>query len=126
MEVIDFKTEKQGDVVIIHVFLSRATLAKAVKFKDLVSEFIDKGTNKFVIDLGICEYLDSTFLGAMVSLLKRVNSLNGDLRLVYSKEMPSLVFVLTRMDKVFKVFARLDEALESFNPEKPKSTLQWK
>ncbi len=126
MEITEFKTEKNGDVVIIQVFLNRATLAKAVKFKDLVSGLIDEGTSKLIIDLSICEYLDSTFLGAMISLLKKVNSLNGDLRLVYSKEMPSLVFVLTRMDKVFKVFNSLDEALESFNPEKPKPPLQWK
>jgi len=126
MEMIEFKTEQHDDVSIVHVFLNRATLAKAVKFKDLVSEIIDAGTHKIIIDLNICEYLDSTFLGAMISLLKKANSLGGDLRLVYSKEMPSLVFVLTRMDKVFKVFSGLDEALESFNPEKPKPTLQWK
>ncbi len=126
MEITEFKIEKNGDVVVVQVFLNRATLAKAVKFKDLVSGLIDDGINKFIIDLSICEYLDSTFLGAMISLLKKVNSLNGDLRLVYSKEMPSLVFVLTRMDKVFKVFSGLDEALASFNPEKPKQPLQWK
>lgn len=126
MEITEFTTEKHGDVIIVHVFLNRATLVKAVKFKDLITQLINSGTTKFVIDLGICEYIDSTFLGAMVSVLKKVNSLNGDLRLVYSKEMPSLVFVLTRMDKVFKVFNDLDTALASFNPGGPKSPLQWK
>lgn len=126
MEITEFKTEKHGDVAVVQVFLTRATLAKAVKFKDLITKLINDGINKFVIDLGICEYIDSTFLGAMVSLLKKVNSLNGDLRLVYSKEMPSLVFVLTRMDKVFKVFNELDAALASFNPSSKKPPLQWK
>ncbi|MCL4547841.1 MAG: STAS domain-containing protein [Bacteroidetes bacterium] len=121
---MDFKSEKNGDIVIIHVYLTRATLAKAVQFKDFVNEIIQAGTNKIIIDLGICEYIDSTFLGAMVALLKKVNTMNGDLRLVYNKEMPSLVFVLTRMDKVFKVFPLLDEALESFGRGKPK--LSWK
>jgi len=127
MEITEFKIDRHGDVIVVHVFLSRATLARALKFKDLVTEAIGEGATKLVIDLSICEYIDSTFLGAMVSLLKKVNSLNGDLKLVYSKDMPSLVFVLTRMDKVFKVFNSLDDALESFNPEKPKSSpLQWK
>ena len=121
---MDFKSEKNGDIVIIHVYLTRATLAKAVQFKDFVNEIVQAGTNKTIIDLGICEYIDSTFLGAMVALLKKVNTMNGDLRLVYNKEMPSLVFVLTRMDKVFKVFPLLDEALESFGRGKPK--LSWK
>jgi len=120
---MDFKSEKKGDIVIVHVYLTRATLAKAVQFKDFVNEMIQTGTNKIIIDLSICEYIDSTFLGALVALLKKVNTMNGDLRLVYNKEMPSLVFVLTRMDKVFKVFPVLDEALESFGGGKPK--LSW-
>lgn len=126
MEVNEFRTEKYGDVMVVQVFLSRATLAKAVKFKDLVTNLISEGSNKLIIDLGMCEYIDSTFLGAMVSLLKKTNSLNGDLRLVYSKEMPSLVFVLTRMDKVFKIFPKLDDALASFNAAPNRPPLQWK
>jgi anti-anti-sigma factor len=121
---MDFKSDKIGEVAIVHVFLNRATLAKALKFKEFVGEMISAGANKIVVDLSICEYVDSTFLGAMVALLKRVNSLNGDLRLVYNKDLPSLVFVLTRMDKVFKVFPALDEAVESFEGSKPKLT--WK
>ena len=121
---MDFKLEKIGEVAVIHVFLKRATLVKAVLFKDFVTDVVSGGTVKIVIDLGICEYVDSTFLGAMIALLKKTNSLNDDLRLVYNKEMPSLIFVLTRMDKVFKVFPGLDEAVESFTGGKPK--LSWK
>ena len=121
---MDFKLDKIGEVAIVHVFLNRATLAKALKFKEFVEELVSAGANKIVVDLSICEYVDSTFLGAMVALLKRVNALNGDLRLVYNKDLPSLVFVLTRMDKVFKVFPALDEAVESFEGSKPKLT--WK
>lgn len=121
---MDFKSEKIGDIGVVHVYLTRATLAKAVSFKDFAMEVISAGSNKLVIDLSICEYIDSTFLGAMVALLKKVNSLSGDLRLVYNKETPSLVFVLTRMDKVFKIFANLQDAVDSFSAGKPK--LNWK
>jgi anti-anti-sigma factor len=123
---MEFKSEKFSDVTVIHVFLTRATLAKAVTFKDYVTEIVDGGSNKIIIDLSICEYIDSTFLGAMVAILKKVNSLNGDLRLVYNKEVPSLLFVLTRMDKVFKTFTALDDALASFNVSGNKpSSLNW-
>lgn len=123
---MEFKSEKFSDVTVVHVFLTRATLAKAVTFKEYVTEIVDSGSIKIIIDLSICEYIDSTFLGAMVAVLKKVNSLNGDLRLVYNKEVPSLLFVLTRMDKVFKTFTALDDALASFNVSgnKPPS-LNW-
>lgn len=123
---MEFKSEKYEGVAVVSVFLNRATLARAVKFRDFVTEIINSGTNKFIVDLSMCEYIDSTFLGAMVSLLKKVNSLNGDLRLVYNKEVPSLMFVVTRMDKVFKIFNKLDEALESFNISGNKPSIQWK
>ena len=121
---MDFKSDKIGDITIIHVYLTRATLAKAVKFKEFVEEIISSGATKLIVDLGICEYVDSTFLGAMISLLKKINSISGDLRLVYNKDMLSLVFLLTRMDKVFKVFPMLDKAVDSFEGGKPK--LSWK
>ncbi|MBM4172577.1 MAG: STAS domain-containing protein [Ignavibacteria bacterium] len=123
---MEFKLEKTGDVGVVHIFLTRATLAKAVAFKEFVSEIIDGGSNKLIVDLSICEYIDSTFLGAMVALLKKTNTKDGDLRLVYNKEIPSLLFVLTRMDKVFKTFPKLDEALASFNISGTKPTLNWK
>jgi anti-anti-sigma factor len=123
---MEFKLEKTGDVGIIYIFLTRATLAKAVAFKEFVSEIIESGSNKLIVDLSICEYIDSTFLGAMVALLKKTNIRDGDLRLVYNKEIPSLLFVLTRMDKVFKTFPNLDEALASFNISGIKPTLNWK
>jgi anti-anti-sigma factor len=124
---MELKSEKFSDVTVIHVFLTRATLAKAVSFKEYVSDIITNGAHKIIIDLSICEYIDSTFLGAMVAMLKKVNALNGDLRLVYNKEVPSLLFVLTRMDKVFKTFTSLDDALASFNVSGNKPpTLNWK
>lgn len=123
---MEFKSEKYNDVVVVHVYLTRATLTKAVKFKEFVTQIIDEGISKLIIDLTLCEYIDSTFLGALISLLKKVNSLNGDLRLVYNKDVPSLVFMVTRMDKVFKVFSTMEEALASFNVSASKPTLKWK
>lgn len=120
---MDFKSEIYGDVAVVHVYLNRATLAKAIAFKDFTQNIIDEGYSKLIVDLSMSEYLDSTFLGAMVSLLKKVSVLNGDLRLVYKKEMPSLMLVLTRMDKVFKIFDDLQGAIESFNGSIPK--LEW-
>jgi len=113
---MEFKSEKILDVTIVHVYITRATLTKAVSFKDFLTVLIDEGARKFIIDLASCEYIDSTFLGAIVSVLKKLLAMQGDLRLVYNKDVPSLIFMLTRMDKVFKIYDSLDLAIESFNP----------
>jgi anti-anti-sigma factor len=113
---MEFKSEKILDICIVHVYITRATLTKAVDFKDFLNVLIDEGSKKFVIDLSACEYIDSTFLGAIVSVLKKLNASGGDLRLVYNKDVPSLIFMLTRMDKVFKIFDDLSLAITSYNP----------
>jgi anti-anti-sigma factor len=113
---MEFKSEKILDICVVHVYITRATLTKAVSFKDFLTLLIEEGAKKFIIDLSSCEYIDSTFLGAIVSVLKKLMGLGGDLRLVYNKEVPSLIFMLTRMDKVFKIYDDLGLAMNSFNP----------
>lgn len=113
---MEFKSEKILDICVVHVYITRATLTKAVSFKEFLHVLIEEGARKFIIDLGACEYLDSTFLGAIVSVLKKLTAMNGDLRLVYNKDVPSLIFMLTRMDKVFKIYDSLETAMTSYQP----------
>ncbi len=68
---------------------------------------IDGGNTKVVIDLGECEFVDSTVLGVLVSSLKRAMSNDGDVRIVWGDNTESSMFYITRMDKVFKLFDNL-------------------
>lgn len=111
----EFKIKEQGKVTIVTVFLTRATLQYAVQFKDFILRLLNEEKIFLVVDLSMCQYLDSTFLGALVSSLKKIVASGGDLRLVYSKELSSLIFEMTRMDKVFEVYRDLEEAIASYN-----------
>lgn len=125
---MDYKTESFGEITVISVFLQRATLKNAAGFKEYVLHLINNGNAKLIVDLSVCEYIDSTFLGALVAALKKAASLNGDLRLVYSSKASTLIFDLTSMNKVFKIYHELDEALDGFGETdtNTKRTLTWK
>lgn len=125
---MDYKTESFGEITVVSVFLQRATLKNAAGFKEYVLHLISSGSTKIIIDLSICEYIDSTFLGALVASLKKAASLNGDLRLVYSSKASTLIFDMTSMNKVFKIYHELDEALAGFGETgaNTKRTLTWK
>ncbi len=110
-----YETKHIDDITLITVFLSRATLDKAIKFKEYVMGEIDNGASKIIIDLSPCDFIDSTFLGALVACLKRVTSKNGDLMLVYNNTAHAVIFGQTRMDKIFKIFTDIDEAIAKFN-----------
>jgi anti-anti-sigma factor len=111
----EYIKEEIGDVVVERVNLTRATLKEAEDFKETLVKDIEFGNRKIVVDLSDCEFIDSTFLGALVVSLKKVTSLGGDLKLVGFRPNVRSMFELTRMYRVFESFETTDEAVLSFN-----------
>lgn len=111
---MDFTKEIIGDIMIEVVNLTRATLKEAEEFKLLLSQDIDSGWKKIIVDLSDCEFIDSTFLGALVVSLKKATSLGGDLKLVGFQPAVHSMFELTRMYRVFEAFPNREEAIDSF------------
>jgi anti-anti-sigma factor len=111
---MDFSQEKHGVVLVEIVNITRATLKEAEDFKQVLLKDIELGWRKIVVDLTDCEFIDSTFLGALVVSLKRITGLGGDLKLVGFQTAVSMMFQLTRMYRVFETFQTRDEAIKSF------------
>lgn len=111
---MDFMREQYEDVIVETVNLGRATLKEAEEFKKILTEDIENGAKKIVVDLSECEFIDSTFLGALVVSLKKVTALGGDLKLVGFQPSVHSMFELTRMYRVFEAFSSKKEAIESF------------
>ncbi|MGB5894454.1 MAG: STAS domain-containing protein [Ignavibacteriaceae bacterium] len=109
-----FIKEEHDDVIVEVVELNRATLNEVDEFKKRLVENIDNGYKKIVVDLTGCEFIDSTFLGALVIALKRITSLGGDLRLVGFQPTVHSMFELTRMYRVFETFKTKEDAILSF------------
>ena len=112
---MDYLQEVHEDVVVQVVDLTRATLKEADEFKYTLTRNIEKGYRKIVVDLSTCEFLDSTFLGALVVTLKRVTAMGGDVRLVGFHPAVHSMLELTRMHRVFESFPTKEEAIRSFN-----------
>ncbi|HVO73204.1 MAG TPA: STAS domain-containing protein [Ignavibacteriaceae bacterium] len=112
---MDFIKENYGDVIVQVVDLTRATMKEADEFKRVLLEDIEKGYKKLIVDLSVCEFIDSTFLGALVVSLKKITNLGGDLRLVGFQPGVHSMFELTRMNRVFDSYKSKEEAVKSFN-----------
>ncbi len=111
---MDFIREEHGTVLVEKVNLTRATLKEAEEFKSHLVSDIKDGWQKIVVDLSECEFIDSTFLGALVVSLKKVTSMGGDVKLVGFQPAVNSMFELTRMYRVFESFHSLDEAVKSY------------
>ncbi len=85
----------------------------AVDFKSKLNEIIQNGGEKTVIDLSQLEFIDSSGLGAMVSVLKKAGIL-GKVKLCGVKDGVKSILELTRLDKVFPIYHSVKEAVASF------------
>jgi anti-anti-sigma factor len=111
----EYVKEEVRDIVVEKVNLTRATLKEADEFKQTLVKDIESGKKRIVVDLTDCEFIDSTFLGALVVSLKKITALGGDLKLVGFQPNVRSMFELTRMYRVFESFETKEEAVASFS-----------
>ena len=105
------KIENIGDIAVITLYLSRATMDRAADFKEYMMSTIELGNKNLVVDLSLCDYVDSTFLGVLVISLKKVNAQGGHLVLVIKNQVPLGMMRETKMDKIFQIFSEIDDAI---------------
>lgn len=73
----DFKREEIKDIVVYKLNFTRATIKEAQQFRDIVVEDIKSRKLKIIVDLSECDYIDSTFLGALVIIVKKAAEASG-------------------------------------------------
>ncbi len=76
-----------------------------------------KQTSRFVFDCKALNFLDSSGLGAMVACLRKALSAGGDLRLAGLGHKAKMILEITQAEKLFDVYANVDQALDSFAGE---------
>jgi len=106
-------TETHGQAIcLVDPNMPRLTAATATAFKDEVSGLIDKGYDRLVIDLAGVGFVDSSGLGALVGLLKKVGN-RGEIVLCQPADSVMQMFRITRMDRVFKFLPDRAQALDA-------------
>ena len=105
-----FVEQKIGSNVILAVLEPRLVADKDQPFKDAVGRYCTNGPISLVLDLAKVEFIDSTGLGAILSVLKRMPK-GSELMVCRLNEAVTNMFMLTRMDRVFTICKTVDEAV---------------
>ncbi len=66
-----------------------------------------------VVDLTGVDFIDSSGLGSLIALLKRISERGGDMKIAGLQKKVRMVFEITRAFKVFDIFENADEALHA-------------
>jgi len=105
--------KEQNNVLIINLD-GRLDGKNPSLFKRCVHKWLKLNSN-LILDCSQLSYLDSSGLGALLSCLRAAVKDGGDMRLAAIAPSVSMVFELTRTDKVFSIFGSVSKALASFD-----------
>jgi anti-sigma B factor antagonist len=107
------KTTTNAGVAIVRIE-GQLIVGNRQELKTLIQDGLDRGERKFLIDCSQTGYIDSSGLGVLVSLAKRVRELGGELRIAGLNEDLRSLFELTKLDSLFHIAPTAEEALAGF------------
>ncbi|HLU26491.1 MAG TPA: STAS domain-containing protein [Longimicrobiales bacterium] len=110
---MNFVVTRVDDVTVIDVE-GQLIVGNRQELKQKVLQELEAGGRKFLIDFANTGYIDSSGLGVLVSLSKKIREQGGELRLANLNEDLRTLFELTKLDTLFQISATRDEALKSF------------
>jgi anti-sigma B factor antagonist len=83
------------------------------EFKYMVQQYITEGT-RFIFNIEALKFIDSSGLGAFLSILRDLNKMNGAMVMYGAGEAIQILFDLVQFSKVIRVFpdkAQAEQAL---------------
>ncbi len=105
---------EQDDIVRIEVQEERMDAHNSGDLKEQMLQLFDEGKYNLIIDLSAVRFVDSSGLGALVSGFKNASAREGSLKLCCLQPQVRSMFELTRLHRVFEIFATVEEAVDSF------------
>ena len=76
---------------------------EVAEFRMEINKLIEEGNKDFIFNFSECTFIDSTGLGALVSIYKKCAEKGGSIKLKALNPEVEKLFKLTRLDKVFQI-----------------------
>lgn len=105
-----FEEQQQLGVLIIRPLEARLDAAVVPEFKQHLATRIQEGHFLIAIDLGGVDFVDSSGLGGILSVLKSVGE-GGNVAVFGANPQVATLFRLTRMDRIFPTLRSADDAV---------------
>ncbi len=94
-------------------------LYTAPELKRELHRLVDEGATRFVIDMSETTFIDSTTLGVLLSVVKRVRPEGGTVVLVCPDPNVRRIFEITLLDRVFAIVDTRGEAFADLASSAP-------
>ena len=99
---MNYSREDDGDTTTLHVRGELDALS-AGELRPLIDRVVEDGRLDVTVDLSQLRLVDSSGVGALVSLYKRVRAIGGQVMFTNVTAQPLVIFKLLRLDVVFEL-----------------------
>jgi anti-sigma B factor antagonist len=110
-EQMETRTESYDNVDVLRI-AGRIDLVTSNTLKDTIREHLHRQRNNLVLNLEQVDFINSSGLGSLVSILKDVRVANGNLVLSNLAPYVQEIFDITQLSNVFESFASEQEAVD--------------
>ena len=108
-----FTSRKDGNGALVIEVEGQLIVGNRQEFKQKILDALEAGERKFLVDFTQTGYIDSSGLGVLVSLSKKIRDEGGELRLAGLNEDLRTLFELTKLDTLFSISDSAADALKA-------------
>lgn len=110
---MEIKVREEEHVAILRLS-GRLDLASGTTLKEQMKQLFEKNVTSVHLTLAEVEFINSSGLGVLVSIMKEVRLLKGRLTLSNLASYVQEIFEITQLSHIFEIYATEEEALSSY------------
>jgi anti-anti-sigma factor len=109
------RTIKDGTIGIIEIKSSLIGEEEIDELREAVTDFIEQGNKKLILDLSRVGIINSAGIGALISAYTNFSKNGGDVVLIGVNKSVKNVFIITKLSEVFEIQDKIEDAIDKFS-----------
>ncbi|MGR9014396.1 MAG: STAS domain-containing protein [Gammaproteobacteria bacterium] len=110
---MNLNLEKINGCSVLFIKEERIDAHNSGELKEAVLHLIEQGEVNIIVQLEQVRFIDSSGLGALLSGYKHAAAKSGRLAIANMQQQVLSMFELTRLNRVFEIYADLNEAFDN-------------
>lgn len=110
---LKYNTTTTGDILILEVEGNLDAIT-APEIRHVIETIVNADWKKVIVDMSKLNLIDSSGVGAIVSLYKRIRLKKGDVKIAGISGQPKEIFRLLGLDKAFDLVINTEEGIKRF------------
>lgn len=110
---MNISAREQGNIKVLDLD-GRLDLASGTSLKEEIRTILEKGGSSLHLNLSKVEFINSSGLGSLVSIMKEVRLRKGRLTLSNLANYVTEIFEITQLSHIFEIFPTEEEAISSY------------